>query len=613
MHRASIALRLLTLAGCLFGLHFHAQMLHAQPLPDPIVPPDEQPFLSTARERLPGLGWIDFGDSGITFDTATTESVGDGTGLLVFSEIKRPGRIVAYNSKLEVSETRNDFIDWAGISFWYRGDGTDATGVLAWGNEMNYKTRFPLGNTGWKKHFVPWDTFGEYFDRTKSHSNLVLSIELPDEVNYNYTLEHVRMFKGERPTNEYRRASIESKWPPRLVRSGGGFVIESKDLDYENTDGVHFWVFPGGTFSKGTLAWWGRTDDKKFFSLENRRWQHRSFTWDELPPRPTHIPLERQRLIFSLQPPRLEGHWFVMDRLHLYKHPVIETVSPTPRKDALGHLSTKDFLKRREKMNAFSQRLRRTEPMTVVAIGDSIISGANLAYLHNGEERFYMSGFGGWMLSATASRFGYSSSFLNVELFDPRSSRWNQITPASPFRKGFYATVLGTQGTNSELGPSGLERVESYRPDLVLVQPGVYDVFYGTPEGFEQKLDNFIQALHKKNYQVVLGSQTPVADMEPNELIKGENYYERSKAYAAICEKVADRYDLPFVDVRGALEARGPRGLGDNFQDTIHPNKRGHRIIGILYYAMLSGEDNTIWQYVPKPKELGNPYLPKQE
>jgi lysophospholipase L1-like esterase len=297
-----------------------------------------------------------------------------------------------------------------------------------------------------------------------------------------------------------------------------------------------------------------------------------------------------------------------MDRFHLYKNEVVEAVQPTPRKDPPGHLATADFLHRRELLAPFSKRLRSTEQVNVLAIGDSIISGESLSYLHNGDRYFYKSGFGGWMLEATASRFRYKYQFLNVEIYDPRNGRWRQITPASAHRKGFYATVLSTTGSQSELTPQGLARIDSYKPDIVLIQPGIHDVFYTSPAEFEQKLNSFVETLLEKKYTVVLGSQTPVIDMQPRADLEAGTLYEHGKKFAAICENIAEKHELPFVDVRAALDARGPRYVGDNFQDAVHPNKRGHRIIGILYYAMLSGEDNKIWQYVPNEEELKNPY-----
>ena len=582
--------------------------LAAQTLPEPIVPENEKPFLGVARERLPGAGWINFGDSGITFNTATSESVGDGTGMMIYTQVKNPGRIVAYDSAVVVNQQRNDFKEWTGLSFWYHGDGTDATGVIGWGENMQHRIRFPLDNTGWKKHFIPWDDFGKYFNQNTTQSNLAFAIELPDQANYVYTLDKVRMFSGEKPVETQHSSRIESPWPTRLVRPGGGFVLESSVLNEDETDGVQFWTVSNGTTAKGTLSWWGNTETKTLFSLENTTWEHKAFGWDELPPRPEHIPRERQRLIFSLKPPTRKGHWLVMDRLHLYKRPVIETVSPTVRADPPGYISTKQFIKRREKLEPFQQRLRNRESINMLAIGDSIISGENLIYLYNGNNYFYMSGFAGWMLTATGTRFGYKSKFLNVEIYNPRNGRWRQLTPPNAFRKGFYATVIGTEGLNSELTQLSLDRVDSYKPDLILLQPGVYDVFYSTPEIFEQKLDHFVKSLIDKKYTVVLGSQTPVINMEPSQLLNGDSYFNKGKAYATICEKIADQYELPFIDVRGALEARGTRAVGDNFQDTIHPNKRGHRIIGILYYSMISGEDRTIWQFVPKPNELASPY-----
>jgi len=582
-------------------------------LPLPIVPENERPLLGFDRERMPSQGWIDFGASGLTFTTATSESVGDGSSLLVYAEKRRPGRVIAHNSKIVVDPQNkiNEFLEYAGICFWYHGDGTDATGVLAWGDDLKHKHRFSLRNTGWKKEFIPWYKFGDYFDTEVTHTNLALSIEMPDPSRYNYTLDKVRTYSGEKPFEERHSPQIVSKWGARLIRPGGGFVIESDDLNVEEKSGIQFWMIGSGTSAKGTIAWWGNTDAKKFFSLEDTEWKHFAFDWNELPPQPDHIPPERQRLIISLQPPTRDGHYMVIDRLHLYKHAVVEPVKPTVRNDPPGFLSTKPFLKRREKLEAFGQRLKNNDPINVLAIGDSIISGANLAYLHNGENRFYMSGFGGWMLTATASRHGYKFRFLNVEIYNPRNGRWNQITPASAHRKGFYATVLGTEGTNSELTPLSLDRVDSYKPDLVLVQPGVYDVIYTSPEVFEQKLDSFVKDLIGKNYLVVLGSQTPVIDTRPHPLAEEETYFERSRAFAPICEKIADKYDIPFVDVRRALEHRGSRYIGDNFQDHILPNKRGHRIIGLLYYAMISGEDRDIWQFVPSKQDLEDPYSPR--
>jgi hypothetical protein len=579
--------------------------------PAPMVPEHEQALLGTNREQIPGLGWLDIGHTGETRNLATTESVGDGAAMMVYAPRGDSGRILAYNSEVVFSRERNDYKTWKGISFWYRGDGTDATGVMAWGEHVEHLYRFPLKTLGWSKVFVPWVAFGPEFSTEETHSNLVLKIEMPSGDTHDYVLDHVRFFEGEAIQEETPPQEPVSLWPTRLVRPRYGFVLEPKDLKLETSKGISFWVKPGGTTALGSLAWWGATEERYFFPLDQKHWQLINVPWEKMPSRPRHIAAERQHLIFSVQQPTVDGHYFIIDRLHLYKKKIIEAVTPTGRADEPGAALALDFTERSEQLKPIWEKVRKRENMNLVLIGDAICIGANLDYMRAKKNLFFEAGFGVRVMITIPRHFDYKQRSYLLEMFDARSGAWEQLSGPKPIRSGFYAVVLGTHGINSELTPSGLERVRSYRPDVVVMQPGIYDVLYGTPETFENKLDTFVKALKEAEILVVLGTQTPVVDVQPSEFIDGKSYWEHGKAYAEICRKIARRYRIPLVDVRQAFESRGPQCLGDLYADTIYPNRHGHRQIGLMYFSMLTGVNQPLWGHVPPGDQLREPYRPR--
>ncbi|MFT7512886.1 MAG: hypothetical protein ACI9QL_002094 [Candidatus Omnitrophota bacterium] len=598
-----------TLLGALWWMVLSTSSLRALEPPASLsVPPGERPLLGVNREQVPGLGWLDVGHTGETRNLATTESVGDGAALMVYAPSGDTGRILAYDSRVVFSEERNDFTSWRGISFWYRGDGTDATGVMAWGENVEHLYRFPLNTLGWSKVFVPWKDFGPEFSTEETHSNLVLKIEMPKEDTHHYLLDHVRLFDGA-PLDEARPPDeVVSIWPARLVRPRYGFVLEPNDLNLETSKGISFWVKPGGTTALGSLAWWGATEERYFFPLDNEAWQLVNVPWDKMPPRPRHISPERQHLIFSIQQPTVNGHYFILDRLHLYKSKVIEAVTPTGREDEAGGASTLDFLVRTDPLEPIWEKIRQRADLNLVLIGDSICVGANLDYMRAKKNLFFDAGFGARLVVTIAKHFAYKERAYILEMFDARTGAWEQLSGSKPVRSGFYSAILGTHGLNSELTPSGLERVRSYAPDIVIMQPGIYDVLYGTPVSFEKKLDTFVKALMDDNILVVLGTQTPIVDFQPSTFLDGRSYWEHGEAYAEVCRTVAERYQLPLVDVRKALEVRGARCLGDMYADTIYPNRHGHRDIGLLFFSMLTGVHQPLWIHVPSGDQLREPY-----
>jgi len=140
----------------------------------------------------PGRRIWDFGLKGKLTNYASTESVGDGAGMIIYLPAGTNGRVVAYGT----AARGNTLKEFKGISFWVKGDGSDAQGVIGWNWNVSFPFSFSLKETSWRKVYVYWKDFGENF---KGSYFLNYSIN-PN--NYKgdsyYIIDRVRFFKEEK-------------------------------------------------------------------------------------------------------------------------------------------------------------------------------------------------------------------------------------------------------------------------------------------------------------------------------------------------------------------------------------------------------------------------------
>ena len=126
------------------------------PLRRPHLLPGEGFLEDGAAVVLPTIRAWDMGLQGGVRVEATTESVGDGVSARYSFPAGGGGRIV--HERTQVDEQALDRFD--GVSFWVKGDGSDARGLITFGDRsVVASASFPLTSTRWRKIHLPWDRF----------------------------------------------------------------------------------------------------------------------------------------------------------------------------------------------------------------------------------------------------------------------------------------------------------------------------------------------------------------------------------------------------------------------------------------------------------------------
>jgi lysophospholipase L1-like esterase len=123
----------------------------------PMVPAGEKLLLEGTS---PGVRVWDQWSSGRIWNYGTTESVGDGAGMIIYAPPDAKGRVIAYDIgvKVEADADRNP-TNWQGVCLWVKGDGSEAQGVLGWNWYVENPYKFSLKNASWHKLFVRWKDF----------------------------------------------------------------------------------------------------------------------------------------------------------------------------------------------------------------------------------------------------------------------------------------------------------------------------------------------------------------------------------------------------------------------------------------------------------------------
>ena len=97
----------------------------------------------------------------------------------------------------------------------------------------------------------------------------------------------------------------------------------------------------------------------------------------------------------------------------------------------------------------------------------------------------------------------------------------------------------------------------------------------------------------------VICSPLPIPDFRPREHLGGRSPWEAGADFAKICDEVAKKHDLSYVDFYGAFNARGSISLGDVF---FHPQElklAGHRMAAELLYGLFETQRVKVWREAP--------------
>lgn len=135
---------------------------------------------------------------------------------------------------------------------------------------------------------------------------------------------------------------------------------------------------------------------------------------------------------------------------------------------------------------------------------------------------------------------------------------------------GYNAAVIneGLVGETAGRAKYRIESILDYKPDVVILEHGMNDVFKNTPvEEINQSLDALIIQLKEKNIKVVLAGMQVYSEMG------GQKY---SDDFNAMYQSLAQKHNLvlyPFF-LKGVVQEPAL-----NTEDGVHPNPAGVNII----------------------------------
>ncbi|HUV38333.1 MAG TPA: SGNH/GDSL hydrolase family protein, partial [Planctomycetota bacterium] len=170
---------------------------------NPFVPEGEKSLYPVYMHGCPGARmWVQWLHTADVWHYGTTQSVGDGAGMYVWLPAKgKPGFLCSMDTGVQASQKDgkvvfDDYADYAGISLWIKGDGSEGTAVIStnW-SVSNHRYRIPLSDTNWHKVFMAWEDFKP--EPIKGHFwYLTLGLEPADDTKPSwYIVDRVHLYK----------------------------------------------------------------------------------------------------------------------------------------------------------------------------------------------------------------------------------------------------------------------------------------------------------------------------------------------------------------------------------------------------------------------------------
>jgi acyl-CoA thioesterase-1 len=198
----------------------------------------------------------------------------------------------------------------------------------------------------------------------------------------------------------------------------------------------------------------------------------------------------------------------------------------------------------------------------MISEGGTRFTKRTQSLLYNGEKVVIVS-FGD---SITAG-FAVSRGFVHF---------WKEMLKGKYHRADIQMINSGVCGDTSLDGLSRLDwDVLSHRPDLVTVNFGINDMYWGISLG--QFKSNLIEIVDR----IIEGCQSEILLLS-SEPLETPNYCDQVLDYYDTLEVVAEEMDVGFVDVYGAWMKRAHEGVPLNsliLPGMDHPNERGYKII----------------------------------
>jgi hypothetical protein len=173
----------------------------------PFVPVGEKPFFWGCTQIIPGTRvwtqWL----NGDIWHYNTRQSVGDGAGMTIYAPAgaEKVGWLCSMDTGVQPVKDKDgkviedDLKAYKGLCLWFKGDGSDATGVFSTNWDFSdHQVRVPLKETAWHKVFLPWDRWTPK-PITDYWYSLTYSIERKDATRPNwFIVDRVHLYQQEK-------------------------------------------------------------------------------------------------------------------------------------------------------------------------------------------------------------------------------------------------------------------------------------------------------------------------------------------------------------------------------------------------------------------------------
>ncbi len=217
------------------------------------------------------------------------------------------------------------------------------------------------------------------------------------------------------------------------------------------------------------------------------------------------------------------------------------------------------------RLAAAMRKAERGEEITVAAIGGSITEGFNATDKNTG---CYVQIFGDW---------------------------WEERFPKAKVN----VINAGVGGTNSYLGVHRVEKeVLAYKPDVVVVEFSVND---GDNEFCKKSYDNLVRRIMSEDYNpavmLLFTVQENGTNAQGSHATVGYSYRIPMISYANMAMLSIKNGDFAWADISN---------------DTVHPNDRGHAMIGELFYTYLDNVYAMINSLSEQVPDFDRPIVTKE-
>ncbi len=569
----------------------------APDVPPPLPPPDPgyRPLMGVDRERMPGWGLTHPGRNPILLPYGTTQSAGDGAALLLFTPqdgLGTEARILAPGEFITVTSNRNEFAESVGIRFWARGDGSDADGWIALGQNTGAEVVFPLSRRQWREYRFPWASLPYDFRTNETLRVIEYGMRTPRREKQYLLLDEIDLMPaGEDPASPFPEPKERLNYLT-VKPQDPGHILYNLHTRTNGTAGVRFKFRGGGTTRRARVHWEGASDRAVWLDLFANRWEDRRIYWKDMPPPPDRA---AQHIVFRFDEPPPLGHTFVFDRLELVRDWDAGTaISPTPQTDPPGRLDPAPFVINGTALQPVIDKLKAKARTSIVVIGDALLSAPPVPYAPP-NPLAHLDTAGARLYPFLRAHYRPPGAQVRYDIYQPDRRAWQSLGGSAPWSTGLIVASAILPDAEPRTLDAGVQHALAFAPDLVLLQIGMQHVLYSTPDAYRNELGQAIRILRNRGSLVAVATPPPVAELGAELSGEAGGAWERSREFARVAREVAAEMKCACIDAHAAVLSRGPVAASPLYQDRFHFTIQGHWLLSNLYAHALGVPGRVLW------------------